>query len=144
MSLGTGDNARCTDIKMLKPTNYGPSTVIEDPDYDHRIHSRANFNATDYYIRRLSQSESLTQGCLGLMYETMQDIQLSCLYDGCTELVTCPAGVNLNNDSSKKIFRIENSGLAWIFHDWLYYSHTFDVRDDGTQTRISCPGRSQE
>ena len=126
----------CTDITILKPIHYGPMTVIEDPDYDYRVHSRTDFNVNDYYIRRLSMHETLARGSLGRMYETMQDIQLSCLYNGRTEMVTCPAGSILDDDSFQKIFKIEHGGLAWIFHDWLYYCHAFDVRADGIQTHI--------
>ena len=126
----------CTDITILKPINYGPMTVIEDPDYDHRVHSRMSFNANDYYLRRLSTAETLVQVRPRMMYEVMKDVQLSCVYDGRTELVTCPAGCVLDGDSLKKMFNIENDGIAWVFHDWLYYSHAFDVRADGTQTKI--------
>jgi hypothetical protein len=130
----------CTDIIILKPTHYGPMTILEDPDYDPCVHSRTDFNAKDYYVRRLNPSEMLAQGCLGMLYEIMQDIQLSCVYNGRTETVTCPASCILNDDSLKTIFKIENCGLAWIFHDWLYYSHAFDVRADGGHTQIAYQG----
>jgi hypothetical protein len=86
----------CTDITILKPTNYGPRTVLEDPHYNHQIHSRMAFNAKCYYLRRLSPAEMLVQEWPGMLYEIMQDIQLSCVYHGRTEFVTCPAGCVFN------------------------------------------------
>jgi hypothetical protein len=71
-----------------------------------------------------------------MLYEIMKTMRLSCVYKGKTELVTCPAGSVFNGDSLKYILNIENDGIAWVFHDWLYTSHAFDIREDGTQTTI--------
>ena len=126
----------CTDICILKPENYGPELVLEDPDYNEKIHDRDVFNTEKYYLRRLSRTEISAQRSPGMLYEIMQDMRLSCMYKGKTEIVTCPAGCVFNGDSLKYILNIENDGVAWIFHDWIYQTHSFDVREDGTQTLI--------
>jgi hypothetical protein len=126
----------CTNITIIKPAKYGPSTVLEDPEYDHRIHDRCSFNATDYYLRRLSLSEQVVQSRRNVIYEIMQDIQLSCIYNGKTEYITCPAGRVFDGDSLKRMLNIENDGIGWVFHDWLYFSHAFDMSENGTQTSI--------
>jgi len=30
---------------------------------------------------------------------------------------------------------VEN-GIAWAVHDWMYYTHAFDTKPDGTTTKI--------
>ena len=47
--------------------------------------------------------------------------------------MTCSAGSVFTGDTLKSILNIENDGVAWVFHDWLYNEHAFDVRPDGTQ-----------
>jgi hypothetical protein len=131
------DTDYCTDLTILKPENYGKRYVqLEDPNYNPYIHSRHEFNNTDYYLRRLCPDEILNQTRPDMVYEIMQDMQMSCRYNGKTEYITCPAGFVFNGDTLKQILSIENDGIAWVFHDWLYTSHAFDVRADQTQTQI--------
>jgi S1-C subfamily serine protease len=130
------DSEYCTDIHILQPENYEPGFILEDPMYDENIHDRDVFNANVYYLRRLSKQEIAIQHSPGMLYEIMKDLQMSCMYRGNKEIVTCPAGRVFNGDSLKYILNIENDGVAWVFHDWLYNKHSFDVRVDGTQTTI--------
>jgi hypothetical protein len=111
--------------------------VLEDPDYDPLINTRQDFDSNTYYLRRLSPAEITAQHYPRMVYEVMQDLQLSCMYRGKTELITCPKGYVFNGDSLKQVLSIENDGIAWVFHDWMYTTHAFDVRDDGTQTLLS-------
>ena len=126
----------CTDIHMIKPDKYSPSTILEDPEYDPLIHDRDSYNAKDYYIRRLSPREKAVQKNPNAIYEIMQDCQLSCMYKGKTEYITCPAGRVFDGDTLMRLLNIENDGIGWVFHDWLYFSHSFDRCADGTQTLI--------
>lgn len=126
----------CSDIKILKPSQYVPGYTLEDPSYDPLLHDRGMFDATTYYLRRLSVSEISAQRFPGMIYEVMQDLQLSCLIRGRREVVTVEAGHVFNGDSLKLRLNLENDGIAWVFHDWLYNVQAFDVRVDGTQTVI--------
>ena len=131
----------CVDVRILQPENYCPGFLLEDPAYNEKIHDREVFNTKDYYLRRLSKREISLQNSPGMLYEIMQDMRLSCMYHGKTEIVTCPAGSVFNGDTLKYILNIENDGVAWVFHDWLYNEHAFDVRPDGTQTTIPSENR---
>jgi hypothetical protein len=126
----------CTEITILKPANYGPGFILEDPHYNPRIHKRQDFNQKGYYLRRLCPDEIAIQQKPNMLYEVMQEMQLSCRYQGKMEYITCPTGCVFNGDTLKQMLNIENDGVAWVFHDWLYTSHAFDVRIDGTQTII--------
>ena len=126
----------CTDVQIIKPVNYSPSTILEDPEYDPLIHARHDYNSKDYYIRRLSTDEQAVQTNQNAIYEIMQDCQLSCMYKGQTEYITCPAGRVFDGDTLMRVLNTENDGIGWVFHDWMYFSHSFDMRADGTQTVI--------
>lgn len=126
----------CTDIRILKPPQYGPGFTLEDPNYDPRLHDREMFDAQTYYLRRLSVSEISAQWFPGMIYEVMQEMQLSCMLRGRREVVTVKAGHVFNGDSLKLLLNLENDGIAWVFHDWLYTTQAFDVGENGTQTVI--------
>jgi hypothetical protein len=65
-----------------------------------------------------------------------EPIVVTCMYNGSIETITIPANRVFDGDSLKYILCLEDDGIAWAVHDWLYNTHAFDTKLDGTTTLL--------
>jgi hypothetical protein len=84
----------------------------------------------------LTEREILQQKTKGMKYRIKRPIVVTCVYNGKPESVTVPVDRVFDGDSLKRKLRLEDDGIAWAVHDWLYNTHAFDTKGDGTTTVI--------
>ena len=71
-----------------------------------------------------------------MKYRIRAPIVVTCLYNGIPETITVPVDRVFDGDSLKRRCHLNDDGIAWAVHDWLYKTHAFDVKTDDTQTMI--------
>ena len=69
--------------------------------------------------RKLTAAEKVGQNP-DFLHLITKTVKMSFTLDGKTEFVTIPANNAFDGDSIKKRVGLENSGPAWVVHDWLY------------------------
>lgn len=84
----------------------------------------------------LTKAEIVRQHSKGMRQIIREPIVVTCVYNGNTETITVPVDRVFDGDSLKCLFSIQDDGIAWAIHDWLYNTHAFDTKSDGTTTRI--------
>ena len=85
----------------------------------------------------LTKTEIAKQHSKNMRRVIRKPIVVTCMYNGNMETITVPMNRVFDGDSLKKLFCIKDDGIAWAIHDWLYHTHAFDKRSDGTTTQIN-------
>jgi hypothetical protein len=85
---------------------------------------------------QLTNQEIKQQKTKGMKYRISRPIVITCLYNGKPESVTVPVDRVFDGDSLKRMLCLADDGIAWAVHDWLYNTHAFDTKHDGTTTAI--------
>lgn len=85
---------------------------------------------------RLTPQEITRQIGTHMKYRISKPIVVHCVYNSKQETVTVPVDRVFDGDSFKRMLYLQDDGLAWAVHDWLYHSHAFDTKPDGTTTTI--------
>jgi hypothetical protein len=70
--------------------------------------------------RELTQLEQQNQHTPGMLYCTVQPIEISFLHEGRRQHVTIPINVVFHGTSLKQWFGVDSYADAWIMRDWLY------------------------
>jgi len=71
-----------------------------------------------------------------MRYRTLKNIVVECIYNGSLETITVPVDRVFDGDTLKSWLYMASEGIAWVVHDWMYYTHAFDTKPDGTTTKI--------
>ena len=89
------------------------------------------------YYTPLTPSERAHHATQGRRYRTRHPVVVTCVYHGRRETVTVPAQRLFHGDAFKELLRLPSTGVAWLVQDWLYGTHAFARRADGTTTAIT-------
>jgi len=86
--------------------------------------------------RPLTETEISHQNGRRMRHIIREPIVVTCVYNGKPETITVPVDRVFDGDSLKNLFCINDDGIAWAIHDWLYNTHAFDTKSNGTTTVI--------
>lgn len=103
---------------------------------DHSLMPRSVKILNEGEYVHLTDQEIRRQKTKGMKYRISRPIVVTCLYKGKPESVTVPVDRVFDGDSLKRMLCLEDDGIAWAVHDWLYNTHAFDPKQDGTTTAI--------